>query len=154
MLHRRQLRVPVVVVLGGIALALSAGPTIAQADEPFPHLMHAKWEMIKAKEEVEDKRWERHRKDIIADLDAAIEETNKALAFGKAEWKYEGPKDAKKVYGEYKEFPHLHHAIVELKEARKEVEGKAHEKYERKEHTVKAIDKAISRLEDAIKDIK
>jgi hypothetical protein len=153
MSHHRLLCMPLVVV-GGIALALSACSTTARADEPFPHLMHAKWEMIKAKDEIEDKRWERHRKEVIVDLDIAIEETNKALGFAKAEWKYEGPKEADKYYGEFKEFKHLHMAVVELKEARKEVEGKGHEKYERKEHTIKAIDKAIARVEEAFKDIK
>jgi len=122
MSHRRLFGTPALVALGA-ALGVVA-PQAARADEgPYPHLVHAMYEMREAKNELKEERFSRARERTIRDLEAAIDEVESALKGAKIEWKYDGPDKPKEYYKEYKDFPHLRHAVRELREARKELEG-------------------------------
>ena len=63
--------------------------------------------------------------------------------------RFEAPKNPKEYYKAYKDFPHLRHAIVELQEAKKEIEREEEGRFVR---AVKAIDVAIAHVEEALKE--
>ncbi len=151
MLHRH--------LFGGLLLAAAVGLPLAwlvsqarAAETPYQHLASALYEMREAKGELKDERFKRHREETIKDLDTAIEETEKALKESKIELKrFEAPKEPKEYYKAYKDFPHLRHAVVELREAKKEIEREKRGEFGR---AVKAIDVAIVKVEEALKDEK
>lgn len=135
------------VVLVGLILSGCASRASAQGPA-YQHLFAALYEMKEAKAELKEKRFEATRERAIKDLDAAIEETEKALRDAKIEYKYEGPKNPKEYYKDYKDFPHLRHAVIELREAKKEVKE---EKRFNSERVLKSIDSAIDRIDEVLK---
>jgi hypothetical protein len=147
MLHKRLFGKSVVAFLIGLPLLTSA--LQAKPEGTFEHLSAAIYEMREAKAELKDERFKRHREQAIKDLDIAIEETEKAFKDAKIELRrFEGPKDPKAYYKEFKDFPHLRHAIVDLREAKKEIEREKRTEFSR---AIKAIDVAIDRVEEALK---
>ena len=79
-------------------------------------------------------------------------ETENAIKEAKIELgRYGGPKDPKGYYKAYKDFPHLRHAVVELREAQKEIERAKRREFGR---AVKSIEVAINRVEAALKEEK
>jgi hypothetical protein len=152
MLTRRLLGRSAIVALVGLGLCMNAPKARADDREAYPHLIHAIYEMRESLGELKAERFAKHRERAGKDLEVAIEEAVNALKSTKIEWKYEGPKNPKEFYREFKEFPHMHQAIVELREARKEIEEeKKHDWGGRREHAVKAINAAIDRVEEAMK---
>ncbi len=152
MRNRRLLERSVMVSIMGLGLLVIAPKSRADDREAYPHLVHAIYEMRESVGELKHERFARHRERAVKDLEIAIDEAEKALKSTKVEWRYEGPKNPKEFYKDYREFPHLHHAIVELREARKEIEeDKKHDWGGRREHAVKAINAAIERVEEALK---
>ncbi len=152
MLHRRLFGKSVLAVLFGLPVALTLGYALpAKAEEgPHAHLIAALWEMREAKAELKDERFKKHREQAEKDLDVAIAETEKALKEAKIDWEgYKGPKEPKEYYKAYKDFPHLRHAVVELREAKKDIEREKKFDFGR---AMKAIDVAINRVEEALKD--
>jgi hypothetical protein len=151
MLHRRLFGKTIVAILMGLPLLVGAPRAKAQ-EGPFAHLASALYEMREAKAELKDERFKRHREQAVKDLDTAIEETEKAVKEAKIELRrYEGPKNPKEYYKAYKTFPHLRHAVIELVEAKKEIEREKRGDFGR---AIKAIDVAIARVEEALKDEK
>jgi hypothetical protein len=152
MLHRRLFGKAMLVVFVGLPVALTLGCVrAANAEEgPHAHLIAAIWEMREAKAELKDERFKKHREQAEKDLDVAIAETEKALKEAKIDYEgYKGPKEPKEYYKAYKDFPHLRHAVVELREAKKEI---ALEKKFDFGRATKAIDVAIERVDEALKD--
>jgi membrane-anchored protein YejM (alkaline phosphatase superfamily) len=149
MLHCRLFGKMILALGLGLPLLLAA-PRIKAQEGPFAHMAAAIYEMREAKLELKDERFKRHREQAIKDLDVAIEETEKAFREAKIELRrYEGPRNPKEYYKAYRDFPHLRHAIVELAEAKKEIEREKRGNFSR---AVKAIDVAIGRVEEALKD--
>jgi hypothetical protein len=149
MLHRRLFAKGIVAIVMGASLLVSVPKAKAQ-EGPFGHLAAALYEMREAKAELKDERFKRHREEAIKELDAAIDETEKALKDAKIELKrYEGPKEPKVYYKAYKDFPHLRHSVVELQEAKKDIEREKKGDFVR---AIKAIDVAIVRVEEVLKD--
>jgi hypothetical protein len=149
MLHRRLVGKTIVAILLGLPLFLGAPRARAQGT-PFAHLASALYEMREAKMELKEERFKRHREQAVKELDAAIAETEQAIKEAKIELRrFEGPKNPKEYYKTYKDFPHLRHAIVELGEAKREIEREKRGNFSR---AVKAIDVAIVRVEEALKD--
>jgi hypothetical protein len=149
MVNRRLLgKTAVAILLGGLVLMGDPG---AKAQEgPFGHLVSALWEMREAKGELKAERFKRHREQCVRDLDSAIEETEKAAREAKIELRrYEGPKNPKEYYRAYKDYPHLRHAVIELAEAKREIEREKRGEFRK---AVKAIDVAIIRVQEALKD--
>jgi hypothetical protein len=141
----------VVSMVVGLPLLGSAPPVMAQ-EGPFAHLEAAIYEMRESKLELKAERFNRHRVEAVRDLDAAIAETEKAIKEAKIELRrYEGPKDPKVYYKAYRDFPHLRHAVVELREAKLEIERAKRREFTR---AIAAIDIAINRVEAALKDEK
>jgi hypothetical protein len=151
MSHRQLFRKTIVAILMGLPLLVGASWAAAQ-EGPFAHLSSAIYEMREARAELKDERFKRHREQAVKDLDAAIAETEQAVKDAKIELRrYEGPKNAKEYYRAYKDFPHLRHAVIELAEAKKEIEREKRDNFGR---AIKAIDVAIGRVEEALKDAK
>jgi hypothetical protein len=148
MLLRRLFTKTSVAILLGLPLLVGAPRARAQ-ESPFAHLSSALYEMREAKAELKEERFKRHREQAVKDLDAAIEETEKAVKEAKIELRrYEGPKNPKEYYRVYKDCPHLRHAVVELVEAKKEIEREKRGDFGR---AIKSIDVAIARVEEVLK---
>jgi hypothetical protein len=150
MSHRRLALRFVPLALLGLALVTTAQSSAAAVQAPGRALRAARFEMIQARKEVEEKRFERARREVIRDLDAAIAETERALREAKVPFEYEPPKDIRYE----REFPHLHRAVVELREARTELKEERFGPERERRKSIEAIDAAIARLEDAIKLIR
>jgi hypothetical protein len=138
----------VVAIVVGVPLLVSA--SLCAQEGPFAHLTSAIYEMREAREELKAERFKRHREQAVKDLNVAIDETEAAIREAKIELRrYEGPKNPKEYYKAYRDFPHLRHAVVELREAKKEIEREKRREFGK---AVKAIDVAIIRVEEALKD--
>jgi hypothetical protein len=136
-------------LLLGLPLLASTPRAMAQ-EGPFAHLASAIYEMREAKAELKEERFKRHREQAVKELDAAIAETELAVKEAKIDLRrFEGPKNPKEYYKTYKDFPHLRHAVVELVEAKKEIEREKRGNFSR---AIKAIDVAIFRVAEALKD--
>jgi hypothetical protein len=154
MLHHRLFGMAALGVIAGLAMFFSATSAVQAQERAYPHLYAAIYEMREAKAELKEERFNRFRERAVKDLDAAIDETEKALKAAKIEYKYEPPKNAKEYYKAYKDYPHLRHAVVELREALKEVkEEKRHDFGGARDHTIKALETAIERVEEALKGV-
>jgi hypothetical protein len=152
MLHRRLLGKSAVCLVLGLAVCACAPRTVLADEGPYPHLVHAIYEMREAKKELTEERFKPHREKAEKELERAIKETEDALKAEKIKWDYDGPKDRKKYYEDYKDFPHLRHALVELEAAKKEVgEEKKHEWGNRRKEVIESIDKAIEEVRGALK---
>jgi hypothetical protein len=135
-----------------VGLPLLVGASRAKAQEgPFAHLTSALYEMREAKAELKDERFKRHREQAVKDLDAAIEETETVKEAKIELRRYAGPMNPKEYYKAYKDFPHLRRAVVELADAKKEIEREKKGDFGR---AIKAIDVAMGRVEEALKDEK
>src|SRR2546428_488937 len=106
-------RLLILTAVGALGLFL---PSRAWADPRYPHLHHAIHEMREAHKELKATGHDfgGHREKALMALDAAIKQTELALAgAGDA---YGGFKPDKKIYEGYKHHPHLHHAMHEMRE--------------------------------------
>jgi hypothetical protein len=147
MLPRRLLGACVLAVLAGLLLAPAAP---ARPEEPHRALRAALYHLREAREELKDKRLDRHRKRLERDLSVAIRELERALKEGRVESKYEPAKDWHKGY---KDFRHLRRALAELDEARKGLRNERGEWARRKE-LLAAIDDARAHVQDALRDLR
>jgi hypothetical protein len=151
MLHRGRIGKPALVVLAGLALALTAG-TYARAEEgPHRALRAALYHLKEAKEDLRSERLRPERRERAEkDIERAIREIERGLKEGKIEARFEPAKDWEKGY---KDFRHLRAAMVELDHARKEVKEEKGEWARRKE-LLEAIDDAHKHIKDALDDLK
>jgi hypothetical protein len=134
-------------------LPLVAVESRAQAQkDPFLHLASALFELREGKAELKAERFALHREKAIVEIDLAISETETAIQDAKIELrKFEAPRNPKEYYKNYRDFPHLRHALVELAEAKREIEREKRGNFSR---AVKAIDVAMVRVVEALKDSK
>lgn len=139
----------------GLVYLLLAGASPAAAQENYPHIRHSIFELREAKTELEkaEHNFGGHRKEAIKIINVAIEELENALKVVKAGKVAKGePKP--EIYKKYPHNPHIHHAVVELKECIEELE-KAPPVFEG--HRVKAIKAtkgAVEQLELCLKHVK
>jgi L-lactate utilization protein LutB len=125
---------------------------VAQAAVQHPHIHHALHELREARTELREAKHDfgGHRKAALEALDVAIDQLDKAMdAVGDSHKGYTPP--GGDVYKAYKHHPHIHHAINELKEARSELKGAAHDFKGYRVKALEAIDVAITQLEEALK---
>jgi hypothetical protein len=127
------------------AVALAGGAIAAH-----PHLHHALHELKEALVELKEAAHDfgGHRVNALKAVDAAIIQVEKCLKAKDDGYKLKVGKD---IYRKYKHHPHIHHAIVELKEARKELKEAPHNFGGHRERAIKDIDFAIKQLELALK---
>ena len=123
----------------------------AVAAEAHPHMHHALYELKEARVELKeaDHDFGGHREKALKAVDAAAVQIEKA--FEGAKVKFNGGKPGKDAYKGYAHHPHIHHAVVELKQARVELKEAAHDFGGHREKALKDVDYAIEQLELALK---
>jgi hypothetical protein len=112
---------------------------------------HALYEMAEARKELKeaDHDFGGHREKALKAVDEAIVQMEKALD-GVGD-KYVAKAPDKDVYKKYEFHPHIHHALNELKESRKELKEAKHDFGGHREKALEAVDFAIRQLELALK---
>jgi len=125
-------------------------PGRASAEPKYPHLHHALYEMKEAHKQLKEAGHEfgGHREKALEGLDAAIRQTEKALeAAGDP---YHGFKPQEGAYHEYKNFVHLRHSVVEMKEARRELKEAPHDYKGHRDLAIRYIDYAIEQVDKCL----
>jgi hypothetical protein len=143
MMHRR--------LFIGIALFVAAMAFSSKAEaREYPHMVAALGEMKEARRELKEAATDfgGHKVKAIESLDFAIEQMDKALRAAGVDPVYVPP--TKDVYKKYKNFPYVHHALAELRQARRSMKEAATTFGGHKEKAIEAVDGAISQLEKAI----
>jgi hypothetical protein len=144
MLHRR-----LFVALAALAVTLAFA---ARSDaKGYPRMVAALGEMKEARTELREagNDFGGHKVKAIGALDYAIEQMDLALRAVGDDAAYVPPK--REVYKGYKHFPHLHHALVELRQARTQLKEAPTDFRGHKAKALEAVDAAIEQLDKAIK---
>ena len=137
-----------VAVVGLLAVGRTA------AAPKHPHLHRALHEMKEAHKELKEAKHDfgGHREKALEALHAAIHQTEKMLeAVGDP---FKGHTPTKGTYDKYKHHPHLHHALVEMREAHKQLKETSGNFGGHKEQALKDLEIAIHQVEICIKHIK
>jgi hypothetical protein len=125
-------------------------PGRASAEPKYGHLHHALYEMKEAHKQLKEAGHDfgGHREKALEGLDAAIRQTEKALeAAGDP---YRGYKPGEGIYHEYKNFVHLRHSLVEMKEARDELKRAPHDFKGHREDAVRYLNYAIEQIDKCL----
>jgi tetratricopeptide (TPR) repeat protein len=125
-------------------------PGRASAEPKYPHLHHALYEMKEAHKQLKEAGHDfgGHRERALEGLDAAIRQTEKALeAIGDP---YHGYTPREGTYHEYKNFVHLRHSVVEMKEARRELKEAPHDYKGHRDEAIRFLDYAIEQVDKCL----
>jgi hypothetical protein len=128
------------------------GRAMAQPKHPFLH--HAIYEMRQAQDELKKTPnvFEGHKEKALEALAAAITQTEKALESVGDPYKGFTPK--KEIYADYKNFPHLRHSLVSLKEARTALANAKEDFGGHRDKAIKDIDVAIIQVKACLDLVK
>jgi len=139
----------VTAVFAGMSL-LALGASRAAAEE-HPRLHAALYELREARVELKEAKHDfgGHRVKALEALDEAISQVDKALRAVGDNIKSVNP--GKDTYKGYANYPHIRHALVEAKEARKELKDASHNYKGHREKAVLALDEVIEQLNKALK---
>jgi hypothetical protein len=129
----------------------TGGRAAAQAN--YPHLHHALFEMREAHKELKNAghNFGGHREKALAALDAAMIEVEKGLAAVGSPYKGFTPG---KLYGSYKNHPHLRHCLVELRAAHTELREAKGNFGGHRDRALRDLNYAIEQVELCIAHIK
>jgi hypothetical protein len=139
-------------VLAGVALALSFAPR-AQADPPrCVHLQISLYELREAKEDVRGLKGvpDEVRNKMLGGIDNAIAQLKAAIEAAGVKVEYIKPESRP----EYPNFQHLRHAIKEMKEAKEQVRIEKEIPPDVQEKTVREISRTVDLLEKALDYVK
>ena len=139
-------------VAGCVALVAGSAPATKSAEGPkHPAMHHAIYELAESKKEIKDASHDfgGHREKALVAVDEAITHMEKALEAAGDKYVPKAPE--KDVYKQYEFHPHIHHAIHELKEARRELKDAKHDFGGQREKALEKVDHAIKQLETALK---
>jgi hypothetical protein len=117
-----------VLLAAGAAGLLLPGSLQAQKSRPHPHIHHALYELREARAELKSAahNFGGHRKAALKDVQAAINQLKKALEYSGDRRPFKGDPKADH-YRKYRSYPHIRHAIVELKETVGELKAASHD---------------------------
>jgi hypothetical protein len=127
-------------------------PTTRGAEGPkYPHMQHAVYELAEAHKELKEAAHDfgGHREKALKAVDEAASQMEKALEA--AGDKYVAKAPEKEVYKGYEFHPHIHHALNELRETRKELKEAKHDFGGHREKALEKVDHALKQLELALK---
>lgn len=143
------LRVHVLSLSVLMSATLGAG---AQNSPRHPHMHHALHELREARTELKEAAHDfgGHRVMALEAVDFAIKQLDIALKGANDNIKGTGKRDPD-LYKKYSFHPHIHHAIHELKEARRELKEAKHDFDGHRADALRAVDAAIVQLELALK---
>src|SRR5271166_5318858 len=110
----------------GAACLLPAGAAQAGA-KPHPHIFHGLYELREARTELREANHDfgGHRKAALSAVDAAIVQLDLALKYAGDKRPFVGNPKAD-FYRKYGAYPHIHHAVYELKETVAELRAATH----------------------------
>jgi hypothetical protein len=120
--------------------------------KPHPHIHHALFELREARSELKaaGHNFGGHRREAIRDIDSAVGQLEKALKFSGDKRPFKGNPKAE-VYKKYATYPHIRHAVVELKETVSELKAASHNYGGHRQRALDATRAAITQLEVCIK---
>ena len=126
-------------------LSLLAGAGQAQAPK-YHHLHHALWELRDARVELKEAKHDfgGHREKALRAVDGAIRQLDLCIKFvgGKVPARIDAG-----VYKKYAKHPHIHHAVVELRAARRQLKEAKHDFGGHREDALRNTRFAIEQLE-------
>jgi hypothetical protein len=120
----------------------------ASAAPVHPAMHHALFELQEAKTELKEAAHDfgGHREKALSAVNAAIKQIEVALEAKGDNYKGLKGREAA-LYKEYGQFPHIHHAVVELRKCRTELAEAKHDLGGHRERAIKDVDVAIKQLE-------
>jgi L-lactate utilization protein LutB len=136
-----------------VAALVVFAPMRVSAEPKHRHLHHALHEMREAHKELKEAKhnFGGHREKALDALDGAIRQTEKALESAGDPFKGFTPG---KIYGGYKNHPHLRHSLHEMREARTELKEAKHNFGGHREKAIKDLNVAIDQVEKCIAQLK
>ncbi len=142
-------------LIPAIAAASMLLPGRASAEPKYPHLHHALYEMKEAHKQLREAGHDfgGHREKALEGLDAAIRQTEKCLKEVGDPY-HENFRPPEGIYREYKNFVHLRHSVVEMKEARRELKDAGHDFKGHREDAIRYLDYAIEQTEKCLPHVK
>jgi hypothetical protein len=134
--------------VGVIGLALTF--VSAARAEKYPRMVAALGELKEAYREMNDagNDFGGHKKEALEATNRAIVEMDRALRAVGVNPVFVAP--SKEVYKGYKNFPHIRHALDELRTALREMRDAATDFGGHKEKAIEATERAITQLEKAL----
>ena|SRR5579871_1114489 len=126
-------------------------PGRASAEPKYPHLHQALYEMKEAHKQLKEAGHDfgGHRERALEGLDAAIRQTEKCLREVGDPY-HEDFRPREGVYHEYKNFVHLRHSVVEMKEARHALKDAPHDFKGHRDEAIRFLDYAIEQCEKCL----
>lgn len=139
--------------IGALAVVLGF-VSETRAAEKYPRMVAALGELKEAVKEMKDARddFGGHKAKALEATDHAIVQMEKALKAAGVEMVFVPP--ASEVYKDYKNYPHIHHALANLRAARMEMKNAATDFGGHKEKAIEAVDRAIGQLEKALEFVR
>jgi hypothetical protein len=135
-------------------VALASGFVSDARAEKYPRMIAALGELKEAAKEMKEAKndFGGHKEKALEATDQAIVQMEKALKAAKVDFTFTPP--AKDVYKDYKNYPHIRHALDSLRTAHKEMKDAASDFGGHKEKALEAVDHAIAQLEKALEAVK
>jgi hypothetical protein len=135
------------IILAVGASLLVSGPARA-AGKPHPHIHRALYELRQARAELKAAAHDfgGHRKQALAAVNAAIDQLGKALKYSGDNRPFKGDPKAEHSR-KYASFPHIHHAVVELKGTVAELRAASHDYGGHRKAALADTQAAIKQLE-------
>jgi hypothetical protein len=127
-------------------------PATNGAEGPkHPHMHHALYELAESRKELKEAAHDfgGHREKALKAIDEAIVQMERALEAAGDKYVPRAPE--KEVYRKYEFHPHIHHALHELEETRRELKEAKHDFGGHREKALEKVDHAIRQLELALK---
>jgi hypothetical protein len=147
------MRLGLLLAVGSLSLFVM-GVSAQEKKHPYHHLHHALWELRDARTELKEAKHDfgGHKEKALHAVNDAIKQLDLILLYKGDNIKGTPTRgDLKDVYKTYKHHPHLHHAVVELKNAHHQLKETKHNFDGHKEHAMRDIHKAIEQIELALK---
>ena len=137
-----------------VAVLVVFAPGRAAAEPKHPHMHHALHEMREAHKELKEAKHDfgGHREKALHDVHAAIVQVEKALEG--ADDAFKGYTPEKGIYDKYKNHPHLHHALHEMRLAHKQLKEASHNFGGHREKALHDLHAAIVQTEKCIEFIR
>ncbi len=141
-------------LLGVLFCAAPADAGGKKKKHPNHHYHHALWELRDARMELKEATHDfgGHKEKAIVAINDAIKQVEAILKHRKDDVKGQPTRaDLKEEYKKYKHFPHLHHALVELKHAHHQLKEAKDDVGKHREAALRDIHAAIHQIEILLK---
>ncbi len=138
-------------VLAVGAAWLTFGGTSRAQTKAHPHIHHALYELREARSELKSaaRKFGGHRKAALNEVQGAIDQLKKALEYSGDKRPYKGDPKAE-YYKKYVNYPHIRHAVHELKATVTEMKEASHNYGGHREKALVQTQAAITELEKCI----